>query len=343
MYAKYRKIALATLGGTITMTPASHGGVASTLSAQDLVQSVPGLAALDLSLRVHTLANVASGAITFEQLFAFLAWAKQQIEEGAQSVVLVQGTDTLEETAFFLDLYWPYVAPLVITGAMRSPTQAGADGPANVLAALRVASCPDAKGYGALVVMNDDIHQARFVRKSHSTAMHAFSSPVVGPVGALHEEEVVFFRSAPDRFIFPIPQNSDAQVLLLENTLDESLLIYQALPTMGYQGLVLAGVGSGHVSSAVRKALSVVCQHMPVLMASRTGAGSTTAHTYGYVGGEIDLQTMGVVMTGSLCPRKARLLLLAMLWDGMDRHKQKEHMRNFLSHFYTAPLRGYGR
>lgn len=310
------QIAIGTLGGTITMNAdASHGGVSSTLGADDLVQSIPGLSKLDLDLRLQTLANLASGSIAFEDLFHALAWAKQQVEDGAQGVVLVQGTDTLEESAFFLDLYWPYSVPLVLTGAMRSPNEAGADGPANLLAAIQVAASPVMRNYGTVVVLNDEIHQAKFVKKAHTTALHTFQSPVVGPVGQVLEGEVRLFRSATERVVFPIPSRYDAKVLLLEAVLDESVEIYQHLPQMNYQGLVIAGVGSGHVSAKVRDALVPVIAQMPVLMASRTGSGSTTTAVYGYKGAEIDLQQLGVVMAKDLCPRKARLLLSAVLWS----------------------------
>lgn len=309
-------IAVGTLGGTITMTSHSGGaGVSSTLGAEDLINAIPELANLALDLRLQTLSNLASGSIQFSHLFGALAWAKQQVEEGADGVVLVQGTDTLEESAFFLDLYWPYEVPLVLTGAMRSPNEAGADGPANLLGAIRVAMSPKMRNYGVTVVMSDEIHQARYVKKLHTTSVHAFGSPIYGALGHLQEGDVHIYRQADERMVFPIPETYQEKVLLLEAVLDEALDIYHVLPNLGYQGLVIAGVGSGHVSEKVRDALLPIVQKMPVLMASRTGSGSTTKTVYGYKGGEIDLQKLGVVMAGSLDPRKARLLLSAILWS----------------------------
>lgn len=309
-------VAVGTLGGTITMTTQSDGkGVNPTLGAEDLIQSIPGLSALAVDLRLETLAHLGSASMQFELLFQALAWAKQQVEAGASGVVLVQGTDTLEESAFFLDLYWPYSVPLILTGAMRSPNEAGADGPANLLGAILVAMDPQVRNYGAMVVMSDEIHQARFVKKLHTTSVHAFGSPIYGALGHIQEGKVYIYRQADERMVFPIPESCKEKVLLLEAVLGDSTDIYDLLPQLDFQGLVIAGVGSGHVSERVRDALIPVLQKMPVLMSSRTGAGSTTKTVYGYKGAEIDLQQIGVVMAGSLDPRKARLLLSAILWS----------------------------
>lgn len=330
-------VAIGTLGGTITMT--SQGGltgVSPTLGAADLVQSIPGLADLAVQLRLKTLANLASGSIQFAHLFHALAWAKQQVEDGATGVVLVQGTDTLEESAFFLDMYWPYAAPLVLTGAMRSPNEAGADGPANLLSAIKVAMSPKMRNYGSVVVMSDEIHQARFVRKQHTISLNAFVSPVVGPLGYVQESDILLYRQANERAVLPVPMQSDEKVLLVEAVLDESIELYQILPRLSYAGLVIAGVGSGHVSESVRNALIPVLEKIPVLMASRTGAGSTTKAVYGYKGAEIDLQSLGVIMADALCPRKARLLLSAILWsaDG-QRSYIEQALRKYLNTYKT--------
>lgn len=331
-------VAIGTLGGTITMTSQDGAtGVSSTLGAADLVQSIPGLAELAVQLRLKTLANLASGSIQFEHLFQALAWAKQQVEDGATGVVLVQGTDTLEESAFFLDMYWPYGAPLVLTGAMRSPKEAGADGPANLLSAIKVAMNPKMRNYGSVVVMSDEIHQARYVRKQHTMSVNAFASPVVGPLGYVQESDILLYRQANERAVLPIPVQYDEKVLLVEAVLDESIELYQVLPTLSYAGLVIAGVGSGHVSENVRNALIPVLEKMPVLMASRTGAGSTTKAVYGYKGAEIDLQSLGVMMADALCPRKARLLLSAILWSADGQRSYIEQALKKYLHTYKTP------
>ncbi|MGH3262400.1 MAG: asparaginase domain-containing protein, partial [Trebonia sp.] len=136
------RVAVASLGGTITMTSASGGtGVTPSLTAADLVDSVPGLAdAVEVTARTITTAPGAWLAVA--DVLQALSWARRAVDEGASGAVIIQGTDTMEESAYLLDLYWDRPAPLVVTGAMRTAQMAGADGPANILAAARVASSP---------------------------------------------------------------------------------------------------------------------------------------------------------------------------------------------------------
>src|SRR5262245_21266668 len=168
-------VALGSLGGTITMTSTSpHSGVTPTAGADDLVAAVPGL---DAVAEVHatTLRAVPSASLTFDDVLAALAWARGEVEAGAAGVVLVQGTDTLEETAYLLDLFWERAEPLVVTGAMRPPQHAGADGPANLLASVATAVSPQMHDAGVVVVLDDEVHAASRVRKTDSTALHAFT------------------------------------------------------------------------------------------------------------------------------------------------------------------------
>lgn len=312
-------ISIGALGGTISMTgtPGSQG-VSSNLGAEDLARSVPGLAQT-ATLNLHTLARIASGSIRFQHLFDTLAWAGEQVDQGAQGVVITQGTDTLEESAFLLDLFWNRRQPLVLMGAMRNPQMPGADGSANLLAAVQVAADKHSCERGVLVVMNDDVHEARRVRKMHTTHVDAFVSPVFGPVGVVQEGQVRYLRDTPETPRLPIPTAHDDKVLLLEHSLDDDPDIVSYALSAGYAGIVVAGFGSGHVSEPLRDALVAALAQVPVIMCSRTGAGSTTTAVYGYKGAEIDLQQHGVLMGGWLCPRKARLLLAAAIWNGLNR------------------------
>lgn len=312
-------ISIGALGGTISMTgtPGSQG-VSSNLGAEELARSVPGLAQA-ATLQLHTLARIASGSIRFQHLFDTLAWAGQQIDQGAQGVVVTQGTDTLEETAFLLDLFWNRRQPLVLMGAMRNPQMPGADGSANLLAAVQVAADDNSCDRGVLVVMNDDIHEARRVRKMHTTHVDAFVSPVFGPVGVVVEGRPQYLRDTQQRPRLPVPPAYKHKVLLLEHSLNDDPDIVSYAVSAGYAGIVVAGFGSGHASESLRDALVTAVAQVPVIMCSRTGAGSTTTAVYGYKGAEIDLQQHGILMGGWLCPRKARLLLAAALWNGLGR------------------------
>lgn len=319
-----KRIAIGALGGTISMTASQSGGVTATLGARELAQGVPGIADMaDFSLQ--TLQKLPSGSIRFEHLFNCLAWAEKEVEKGADGVIITQGTDTLEESAFFLDLFWRHPQPLVLMGAMRSPEEPGADGAANLLASVAVACSQESVNRGVLVVMNDEIHEARHVRKVHSSRVNAFESPVFGLAGVVLEKQVQYFRATVRKPQLAIPASTSAKVLLLEHTLDDDPdILSLAIAHGACQAVVVAGFGSGHVSESLRDVLVVAAERIPVVVCSRTGAGSTTQAVYGYKGAEIDLQKNGVLMGRWLCPRKTRLLLAVALWNNCDREQIKD-------------------
>ncbi|GHH47438.1 asparaginase [Lentzea cavernae] len=287
------QVAVASLGGTITMT--GSGAVAPTLGAQDLVQG------LEVG-EIATLATTPGASLTFVTLLEAFDWACKQVSEGASGVVVVQGTDTLEETAYFFDCLWPHDEPVVVTGAMRHPGLPGADGPANLAAAVAVAAAPNSRGRGSLLVLNDEIHAARWVRKTHSSLMNAFTS-FPGPLGLVVEGSPRYFHPAHRAPALPRPLDAPA-VPLVEATVDEDGSI---LDWLNVKGVVVAAAGVGHVSAGMAEAISRA--RFPVVVATRTGAGTTFQGTYGFVGSEADLIQRGVVMAGWLCPRKARVLL----------------------------------
>ncbi|GAA3668134.1 asparaginase [Lentzea roselyniae] len=287
------QVAVASLGGTITMT--GSGAVSPTLGAKDLVQG------LEVG-EIATLATTPGASLTFTTLLEAFDWANEQVSRGAQGVVIIQGTDTLEETAYFFDCLWPHEEPLVVTGAMRHPGLPGADGPANLAAAVAVASAPGSGGRGALLVLNDEIHAARWVRKSHSSLPSAFES-FPGPLGLVVEGRPHYFHPAHRLPALPRPQDVPA-VPLVEATLDDDGSL---LDWLNVGGVVVAATGVGHVSEGMAEAISRA--RFPVVVATRTGAGTTFRATYGFSGSESDLIARGAVMAGWLCPRKARVLL----------------------------------
>lgn len=310
-------IALAALGGTICMTPRPDGGVVPSLSAQDLVAAVPALAD-HAQLQAETLFSLPSSAIDFQVLQSVLNWAHHQIKAGAAGLVITQGTDSLEESAFFLDLYWPHPQPLIITGAMRSPQMPGADGPANLLAAVLAAASAESRQRGVLVMMNDTLHAARRVRKMHTLAVQAFESPNGGPLANLVEGRWRWWQPPAPRPTALASIRQEPKVALLETCLGDEGELLNGVLAGGFHGLVLGGFGTGHVSPRFAEKLDAVCRQMPVVMANRTGAGHTTRNTYGAQGSEIDLQRRGVLMAEDLDPRKARLLLWGLLAAGLS-------------------------
>ncbi|GCD98030.1 asparaginase [Embleya hyalina] len=316
-------VALFTLGGTIAMAGTDRSAadpVVNRLTGADLTAAVPGLAESGVRLHVQDVRAVPSADLTFARILDVVAAGSRAVAEGAAGVVVTQGTDTLEETAYLVDLVWPHPEPFVLTGAMRNPTLAGPDGPANLLAAVRVAVAEPARGLGALVVLGDEIHAARRVRKTHSSSTGAFASPDTGPLGRVVEERVRILTAPPRHTPLPTPSTAalaEARVALYPATFDDDGTLLAGLPG-GHRGLVVAGFGVGHVPSALAPTLGALAERVPVVLTSRTGAGPVLRHTYGAIGSETDLQRRGLLDGGLLDPYKARVLLRLLLASGTD-------------------------
>ncbi|GAB2947886.1 asparaginase [Micromonospora polyrhachis] len=323
-------VALFTLGGTIAMT-GSSGGVVSRLTGAELTTAVPGLADLGVPLDVRDTQAVPSANLTFRQVLDVVGAASRAVTHGAVGVIVTQGTDTLEETAFLADLVWPHEAPLVFTGAMRNPTLAGPDGPANLLAAVRVATSSAARDLGTLVVFNDEVHAARWVRKTHSTSTAAFASPNAGPIGHVIEGQVRILARPVRRGPLPIPADparlDAARVALYCATLDDDGLLLDGLAET-HRGVVYAGYGVGHAPSTLAPVLGALAERIPVVLTSRTGSGSVLRHTYGAVGSETDLLRRGLINGGLLDPYKARALLRLLVTAGARRDDIVEEFAN---------------
>lgn len=317
------KLSIAALGGTVSMQVAHVGeGIIPTVNGETLLASVPQLETL-ARVNVETLGLLPSASLDFEFLLSVLSWASFQVKQGAAGVVITQGTDTLEETAAFFDYLWSHDEPLILTGAMRSATQAGADGPANLLDACHVALAKESRQRGVQVVIHGEIHSAHAVRKTDSMALQAFSSAIVGPVGLLVEEHVHYLRPPAPRKILPLPQETGQKIAMLEASLSADSVLLENVLELGYDGLVIAGFGAGHVSGRWAELMETIADKIPVIVATRTGSGSTATSTYGFAGSEMDLIRRGVQMAGFACPRKARILL----WLLMGCQRQDELAR----------------
>lgn len=318
-------LAIAGLGGTVSMKSDSPaGGVKPALNCDMQIAQLPELRSMAF-LIVETLALLPSASLNFSALLDVFAWAKSKIEAGARAIVMTQGTDSLEETAYFLDLIWPFDAPVVMTGAMRSASQPGHDGPANLLAAVQVALADDSRGRGVLVVMGDQVHAASRVRKTASLSISAFRSPEYGPLGMLIEGSVLYHHAIKRTEALPLPIRTDHRVALLESCLSADVDLLLAVEELGYEGLVVAGFGAGHVSESWSTALGRIAAALPVIVATRTGSGPTARASYGFIGGEIDLQAKGIHMAGRLCPRKCRILLW-LLCASNNQHRIKSRL-----------------
>ncbi|UAK31948.1 asparaginase [Nocardia asteroides] len=305
------------LGGTIAMTPTGSGGVAPSLTAEQLVAAVPGLNDAGVKLDVVQFRQIPGASLSFADIAALHEAVAAELPNAA-GVVVTQGTDTIEETSYLLDLLHNRPEPVVVTGAMRNPSMAGADGPANLLAAVQVAASPQARKLGCVVVFADEIHAARRVRKTHTTRCAAFESPDGGPLGWVSEGRVHLANRLSFRTCLPAPPTDDVRVALVSTALGDDGTVLDAVADH-VDGIVVAAVGGGHVPAHVAPRLGAIAERKPVILASRTCGGTVLAETYGFSGSERDLLARGLISAGFLDPVKARLLLHTLICNQADR------------------------
>lgn len=318
-------VLLLSLGGTIFMRQDESGRRAApdASTGADLARTL-----IDgVQVTHEEVDNVGSPSVRPVHLARVLRRAREAVDAGAAGVVLTHGTDTLEESAFLLNRYWDRDAPLVLTGAMRPANAPGADGPANLRDAVRTAAAPTARGLGVLAVFDALVHLADRVSKTSSRSIDAFASEPSGPVALVDELDVRLLyaplaRSA--RLAGELPAELPRVPTLLAG-LGEDLALLDVLPGTAVDGLVVAGVGMGHVAAdAVPRLRALREAGAPVVIATRTASGGTSDRHYDYPGSEVDLIANGAVMAGALPPAKARLLLQVLLADGADADRIRE-------------------
>lgn len=308
---------------------AEEGGVTPTLTAADLASAVPELSAL-AQVSVTTMSRTPGASLTFENLIDAREETRRHVAAGAGGVVVTQGTDSLEETAYLLDLLWDHPEPLVVTGAMRHPRSPGADGPGNLYGSMAVAASPDARHRGCMVVFGDEIHSARSVAKIHSVRLAAFASPGTGPVGLVCEGSARFWAPAAERLpAVVLDERPPPRVALVTAVLGGTGDDVRAALRDGVDGIVVAAMGGGHVPERMLAAIAEATALVPVAVASRTGVGPLLRSTYAFTGSELDLRRLGTLDAGGLDALKARVLLTVVLWSERDRGRQEALFRRF--------------
>lgn len=319
-------VGIASFGGTIAMVAAPIGvGVVPELGADDLIASVADLAS-PVRFVTTRIADVGSPSVRVEDVLAGVRWAREQVDAGASGVVLTHGTDTIEESAYLADLLWDREAPLVFTGAMRSPDEPGADGPANLRAAVAVALSPQTRRLGSLVVLNDQVFRGDRVRKGHTFAVDAFDTPFHRPIGRITEGlvEIEWLPATPR--VAPLAVGAPpGEVVIVGTGIGDDGFGFRAVVDAGAAALVIDGVGAGHVSGVAADVVADLVGRVPVVVASRTRGGRTGTRTYAYPGSEVDLIGRGVIMAGRLNAGQARLLAWVLLSTGtpVDQWRQQ--------------------
>ncbi|HEY6275857.1 MAG TPA: asparaginase [Streptosporangiaceae bacterium] len=313
------RVAVFTLGGTIASSADSGEAAIVRITGPELLGSVPEASGV-ADIGVHSVRMVPSGDLRLPDLFELRSLVETAVESGVDGVVVTQGTDTLEETAYALGLLTALNVPIVFTGAMRNSSLPGSDGPANLLAAIRVAASPEARGLGTVVVFNDEIHSSRYVRKSHTSSTSTFASPVAGPLGYVSEDRVRILVRPNGRLHIRVPPDAQhARVGQATVFFDDDGRLIEAVPSLGYHGLVVAAFGGGHVPGWIVPILTKVADEIPVVFTSRTNAGETLRSTYAYPGSETDLISHGIVPAVSIGTSHATVLLRLLLMAGIER------------------------
>ncbi len=318
------------MGGTIaSVRTGANLGAEAILTAADIAASVDGLGDV-ADVHAEQFLQAPSPSITFDDLLRLRDEMRDRVAAGARGIVVTQGTDTLEETAFVLDLLWDGEAPVVFSGAMRNPSLPGADGPANLLAAVQVAASDASRGLGVLVVMNDEIHAARFVRKMHTSNPSTFRSDPTGPIGWVSEGRVSIVTHPVGRSSMPVRGDAHIPpVALIRLSLSDDGRLLSALDELGYEGAVIEAMGGGHVPTAAVPFIEKLIQRMPIVLASRTGSGEVLRETYRFPGSEIALLELGLIRAGALDGLKARLLLSLCLARGDSRDRIAQTFARF--------------
>ncbi|GGA61131.1 L-asparaginase [Ornithinibacillus halotolerans] len=234
-----------------------------------------------------------------------------------EGVVITHGTDTLEETAYLLDLVLDTEKPVILTGAMRSSNEIGSDALYNLISSIRVVLSPAAYSKGVLVVMNDEIHSAVNVTKTSTSNVATFQSPQYGPIGIITKETIIFHHQLISRTTYPV-ENITKNVPLLKAYAGMDSTIIDLIANGNPDGLIIEGLGQGNLPKQTIPAIKrILAKDIPIILVSRSFRGNVQP-TYSYEGGGKKLKELGVIFTNGLTGPKARIKLLIALENTSD-------------------------
>ncbi|NIB91530.1 asparaginase [Streptococcus pseudopneumoniae] len=316
-----KKILVLHTGWTISMQADASGAVVT--SSDNPMNHVSN--PLE-GIQVHALDffNLPSPYIKPKHMLALYQKIKEEADN-YDGVVITHGTDTLEETAYFLDTMEIPHMPIVLTGAMRSSNELGSDGVYNYLSALRVASDDKAADKGVLVVMNDEIHAAKYVTKTHTTNVSTFQTPTHGPLGLIMKQEILYFKTAEPRVRFDL-DHIQGLVPIISAYAGMTDELIDMLDLEHLDGLIIQAFGAGNIPKETAQKLENLLQKgIPVALVSRCFNGIAEP-VYAYQGGGVQLQKSGVFFIKELNAQKARLKLLIALNAGLTGQDLKDYM-----------------
>ncbi|MCC8353480.1 MULTISPECIES: type II asparaginase [Bacillus] len=317
-------------GGTIAGADKSKTSTteykAGVVGVESLIKAVPEMKDI-ANVSGEQVVNVGSTNIDNKTLLKLGKRVNKLLSsEDVDGIVVTHGTDTLEETAYFLNLIVKSDKPVVVAGSMRPSTAISADGPSNLYNAVKVAGAPDAKGKGTLVVLNDRIASARYVTKTNTTATDTFKSEEMGYIGTIADD--IYFHNEMTRKHTKDTEFSISgldklpQVDILYGYQNDGSYLFDAAVKAGAKGIVFAGSGNGSLSDAAEKgAVSAVKKGVTVVRSTRTGNGVVTPNG--------DYVKNGLLASNSLNPQKARILLMLALTKTDDPKKIQDYFNEY--------------
>jgi len=315
-------VQLIATGGTIAMKidPVKKAPVPA-ISGEDLLATVPDIADF-ATIEVKNISNVASCEMSPERWVELQKAVTAALERPeVAGVIISHGTDTLEETAYFIDLAVKSDKPVVLIGAQRNASESDFDGPRNLRNAVRICVSPEAKNKGAMVVLNGHINAARNVTKTNTSDVETFKSGDMGELGVADYDRVIFYRAPLHRQHVPVTMDvlPKVDIIYMYGGADGELI--KAAVERGAKGIVLGALGWGNIPSKAYEVVKAVIKGgTPVVVSTRVWNGRVLPH-YGYPGGGKTLQDAGAVFSDNLSPQKARLLLMLAMQSTKEQGK----------------------
>ncbi len=314
------KVCIIFTGGTISMTVDENIGAAiPTLSGEQILSMVYNIDKL-AQIEIINFCEIPGPHMTFDKLFELKQIILDKLaQDDISGVIVTHGTDTLEETAYFLELTIDNTKPIVVVGAMRNSSELGYDGPSNLAAAVCTASSAKARNKGVLVVLNNEVNLASEVTKTNTLSLDTFRSPY-GPVGIIDNNDLILYRDIARRQYIEADK-IERRVDLIKAVMDMDDRLIKFAVDSGARGIVIEGLGRGNLPvkmiAGIKYALSI---GVTVVIVSRCNAGRVF-ESYGYEGGGKELATLGAIMGGEMRGPKARIKLMLALGAGMDKQE----------------------
>ncbi|GIO28474.1 asparaginase [Ornithinibacillus bavariensis] len=321
-----KKIMIVHTGGTISMLENKETGEVNITGGEHPLANIPYNFGDDVTIDEYNAYSLPSPHITPQHMLSLAKTVENLLLE-FDGIVITHGTDTLEETAYFLDLVLDTEKPVIITGAMRSSNEIGSDALYNLISSIRVTLSPDAYSKGVLVVMNDEIHSAINVTKTSTSNIATFQSPQYGPLGIITKESIIFHHQLVSRTTYPV-DNISKNVFLLKAYAGMDSQIFDSIHHGRPDGIVVEALGQGNLPKETLPAIKrILADQIPIVLVSRSFRGIVQP-TYAYEGGGKQLQDLGIIFSNGLTGPKARLKLLISLENTTDHHVIQEIFEN---------------